>query len=54
MLRKILAIAWKDAIIRFSSRSEILFFLVLPIVFTLILGGADLADNSAVVPTNCQ
>jgi hypothetical protein len=49
MLRKIIAIAWKDAIIRFSSRTELLFFLVLPIVFTLILGGADgLVDDSAV------
>ncbi len=48
MLRKILAIAWKDAVIRFSSRSEILFFLVLPIVFTLILGGANTIDDSAV------
>lgn len=48
MLRKIAAIAWKDAIIRFSSRSEILFFLVLPIVFTLILGGAGLGGDSAI------
>jgi ABC-2 type transport system permease protein len=48
MLRKIAAIAWKDAIIRFSSRSEILFFLVLPIVFTLILGGRDLGNDSAI------
>jgi ABC-2 type transport system permease protein len=38
-MRKVMAIAWKDALIRFSGRSEILFFLVLPVVFTS-LGGA--------------
>ncbi len=36
---KIWAIAWKDALIRFSSRMELLFFIVLPMVFTLLLGG---------------
>lgn len=40
MLSKITAIAWKDTIIRFSSKSEILFFLILPIIFTTLLGGA--------------
>ena len=45
---KVLAISWKDVLVRFSSRSEILFFLVLPIVFTVVVaqfagGGAD--DN---------
>jgi ABC-2 type transport system permease protein len=50
MLRKIIAIAWKDAIIRFSSRSEILFFLVLPIVFTLILGGSGLSGSDSAIP----
>jgi len=38
-MQKILAIAWKDAIIRFSSPSEWLFFIVLPIVFTFIFAG---------------
>ncbi len=38
-MRKILAITWKDTLIRFSSTSEWLFFLILPIVFTLILAG---------------
>ncbi|MBV6449758.1 MAG: hypothetical protein MHPDNHAH_00471 [Anaerolineales bacterium] len=38
-MKKILAIAWKDAIIRFSSPSEWLFFIVLPIVFTFIFAG---------------
>lgn len=39
MLQKITALIWKDTIIRFSSWSEILFFLVLPIVFTVLLSG---------------
>jgi ABC-2 type transport system permease protein len=39
MFSKISSIAWKDAIIRFSSRSEILFFLILPLVFIFLLGG---------------
>jgi ABC-2 type transport system permease protein len=38
-MKKILAIAWKDAIIRFASRSELLFFIVLPLVFTFLLAG---------------
>ena len=38
-MKKIVAIAWKDAIIRFASRSELLFFIVLPIVFTFLLAG---------------
>jgi ABC-2 type transport system permease protein len=36
---KILAIAWKDIRIRFPSWSQLLFFIVLPIVFTLVLAG---------------
>lgn len=39
MLRKTLAIIRKDTIIRFASRSELLFFIILPIIFTAILGG---------------
>ena len=38
-MKKIFAIAWKDAIIRFASSSELLFFIVLPIVFTFLLAG---------------
>ena len=38
-MKRILAIAWKDIRLRFSSWAEWLFFLILPIVFTLILGG---------------
>jgi ABC-2 type transport system permease protein len=38
-MRKILAIAKKDAIVRFASKSEWLFFLILPVVFTFLLAG---------------
>lgn len=38
-MNKIFAIAWKDAIIRFSGFSELLFFLILPIIFTFLLAG---------------
>ena len=38
-MKKIFAIAWKDAAIRFASASELLFFIVLPLVFTFLLAG---------------
>jgi ABC-2 type transport system permease protein len=38
-MKKIFAIAWKDTIIRFASPSELLFFIVLPLVFTFLLAG---------------
>jgi ABC-2 type transport system permease protein len=38
-MKKIFAIAWKDSIIRFASSSELLFFIVLPLVFTFLLAG---------------
>lgn len=38
-MKKIFAIAWKDAIIRFSSSSELLFFIILPVIFTFLLAG---------------
>ena len=38
-MKKIFAIAWKDAIVRFASRSELLFFIILPLVFTFLLAG---------------
>jgi ABC-2 type transport system permease protein len=38
-MKKILAIAWKDAIIRFAGPSELLFFIILPLVFTFLLAG---------------
>jgi len=45
-MKKILAIAWKDAIIRFASKSEWLFFFILPITFTfLVAGGTPSGDD---------
>lgn len=47
-MKKIFAIAWKDAIIRFASSSELLFFIILPLVFTFLVAGG--APSGA--PTN--
>ncbi|MEW6285122.1 MAG: ABC transporter permease [Chloroflexota bacterium] len=44
-MKKILAIAWKDAIVRFASSSELLFFIVLPVVFTFLLAGGTPSGN---------
>ena len=44
-MKKIFAIAWKDAIIRFSSKWELLFFIILPIVFTVLLAGGTPSGN---------
>lgn len=44
-MKKIFAIAWKDVIIRFASSSELLFFIVLPIVFTFLLAGGTPSGN---------
>ena len=51
-MRQILAIAWKDTLVRFSSRSELLFFIILPVVFTVVLGGAltKLGNSDSRVP----
>jgi ABC-2 type transport system permease protein len=38
-MSKIIAIARKDIKIRFSGKTELLFFLVLPLIFTLLLSG---------------
>jgi len=38
-MRKMLIIAWKDVRLRFAGWSEWLFFLILPIAFTLVLAG---------------
>jgi ABC-2 type transport system permease protein len=45
-MKKILNIIWKDTILRFSSRSELIFFLILPIVFTFILAGGTGVQNA--------
>lgn len=39
-MRKILAIAWNDIQNEFSERSTLIFFLVLPLIFTAIIGAA--------------
>ena len=44
-MKKIFAIAWKDAIVRFASSSELLFFIVLPVVFTFLLAGGSPSGN---------
>jgi ABC-2 type transport system permease protein len=44
-MKKIFAIAWKDAIIRFASSSELLFFIVLPLVFTFLVAGGAPSGN---------
>jgi ABC-2 type transport system permease protein len=38
-MKKIVNIIWKDTILRFASKSELIFFLILPIFFTFILAG---------------
>ncbi len=38
-MKKIFAIAWKDAIVRFASSSELLFFIILPLIFTFLVAG---------------
>ncbi len=53
-MKKIFAIALKDTLIRFSSRGEWLFFLILPVVFTLVInfavGASYGGDNDARIP----
>lgn len=44
-MKKIFAIAWKDAIVRFASSWELLFFIVLPVVFTYLLAGGTPSGN---------
>lgn len=46
-MKKILAIAFKDATLRFSSWLEWLFFLILPIIFTIILAGGSGAPQDS-------
>jgi ABC-2 type transport system permease protein len=40
-MNKIIAMMQKDLLLRFSSKSEWLFFLILPIVFTVVLAGGS-------------
>jgi ABC-2 type transport system permease protein len=46
-MKKILVIAWKDTLLRFSSWVEWLFFLILPIVFTVVLAGGTSGSGDA-------
>ena len=48
MFAKIFAIAWKDAILRFSSWTELLFFIILPLTFTFLLGGSSVGAPEGV------
>ena len=56
MFNKLAAIIRKDIILRFEGRSELLFFLILPLIFTLLIGGGLPAagggggDNRLLVP----
>ncbi|MFZ6029842.1 MAG: ABC transporter permease [Chloroflexota bacterium] len=47
-MSKIFAIAWKDTLVRFSDRSELLFFLILPLIFTFLLGGAGVGGATGI------
>jgi ABC-2 type transport system permease protein len=42
---RVLTIAWKDALLRFSERSELLFFVILPVTFIFLLGGTDFSGG---------
>jgi ABC-2 type transport system permease protein len=46
-MRKILSIIWKDTQIRFSSLTEWLFFLILPVFFTFVLAGGTGAPRDS-------
>ena len=55
MFNKLTAIIRKDTALRFEGRAELLFFLVLPLVFTFLIGGGLPAagggnDNRLLVP----
>jgi ABC-2 type transport system permease protein len=45
-MKKIIAIVWKDTLLRFSSKAELLFFIILPIIFTFILAGGTGNQNA--------
>jgi len=44
-MKKLLAIIRKDSLVRFASKSELVFFIVLPIVFTFLLAGGTPSGN---------
>lgn len=45
-MKKIVAIIWKDTIVRFASTSEWLFFIILPLIFTFLLAGGSPSGNA--------
>jgi linearmycin/streptolysin S transport system permease protein len=47
LMKKIFAIAWKDLKLRFSSPVEWLFFLILPVIFTLVIAGGTGGTNDS-------
>ncbi len=51
MTMKILTMIWKDILLRFSSRIELLFFFILPMIFTVLLSnvGGNWGDDIAVL-----
>jgi ABC-2 type transport system permease protein len=51
-MKKIAAIILKDTLVRFASPSEWLFFILLPILFTVILGSStgSMSDTRIVLP----
>lgn len=44
-MHKIFAIIRKDALLKFSSRVELLFFIILPLIFTYLLAGGTPSGN---------
>ena len=45
-MQKILAIIWKDLKLRFSVKAELLYFIILPLVFTFILAGGTTSTEA--------
>ncbi|MCU0485475.1 MAG: ABC transporter permease [Anaerolineales bacterium] len=45
-MKKILAIIRKDVILRFSSKTELLYFIILPLFFTFLLAGGTTAGTA--------
>ncbi len=45
-MNKIFAIAWKDIRLRFTGKTELLFFIILPLIFTMLLSGLLFSTGS--------
>lgn len=46
-MRRILSIAWKDLLVRFANPIELLFFIVLPVIFSVIVSGFATGQGDA-------